>query len=301
MLGKFFSVSLLLVLGGSLEAAEALKISNPDAYQQPRVREAVDLVNHAADAIANQGDVVFKDFNDLAQWSRDGENTYLFVFDMQGNQVVNAAFPEVAGINRLNWKDAWGKPMFRLAIDKLDPKKEGRSQWWVHYLWPKPGDRLPSWKSTYMVRTSTPEGAVYVVAAGVYDVRPEKLFIEQMVQDATDLIRQHGTAAFEQIGRRESEFFFDDIFVFVLDEKGVERANAAFPYLVGRNLLELPDFAGKTIIEKELDFVREHGAGWLSVQWPRANSASPNQEDVYLSTVRIGNSTFIVGSGIYKD
>ena len=128
MLGKIFCASLLLVLGGSLEAVEALKISNPDAYQQPRVREAVDLVNHAADAIANQGDVVFKDFNDLAQWSRDGKNTYLFVFDMQGNQVMNAAFPEVAGINRLNWKDSWGKPMFRLAIDKLAPEKEGLSQ-----------------------------------------------------------------------------------------------------------------------------------------------------------------------------
>jgi hypothetical protein len=171
----------------------------------------------------------------------------------------------------------------------------------VHYLWPKPGAVRPSWKSTYLARATTPSGTVYAVAAGVYDAEPEKLFIEQMVEDAIVLIGKQGPAAFDAISRRDGEFFFHDVFVFVLDDKGVERANAGFSHLVGKNLLELPDFPARDLIRRELEFAKTQGPGWMIGEWPRVGETLPVREDIYLKSLSYGDETFVVGSGIYRE
>lgn len=286
---------------GPIVAAELPQLSDPAAYEQPRVAALVSLVNEAAALVEREGEKAFETFHRPGKWLDPESGTYIFVFDMAGNQVVNAAFHSVEGINRLDWKDAWGKPVFRLAIDKLSPKQENLVHWWVHYLWPKPGAVRPSWKSTYLARATAPSGTLYAVAAGIYDAPPERLFIEQMVEDAATLISTQGAAAFDTISRRDSEFFFNDVFVFVVDERGLERANAGFSHLIGKNLLELPGFAGADMVRRELEFAKSQGSGWMRGEWPRAGETEPLTEDIYLRTMRLGDETLIVGSGIYRE
>jgi len=290
-----------LVLCAAPGATERPQLADPQAYEQPRVRELVSLVNQAADQVRRDGEAAFEDFHRPGKWLDPDEGTYLFMFDMAGNQVVNAGFPEVENVNRLDWKDAWGKPVFRLAIEKLSPDKDDLAHWWTHYLWPRPGTVQPAWKSTFMARAEAPSGVVYAVAAGIYGATPERLFVEQMVEDAIALIRKEGDDAFATISRRDGGFFFDDVFVFVLDETGVELANAAFSHLIDKNLLELPGFAGKDMIRRELEFVKRQNTGWMVGEWPRAGETEPTTEDIYLKAVRLGNRTLIVGSGIYRD
>ncbi len=198
-----------------------------------------------------EGERAFAEFRKPGKWFHGKEDLYLFVFALDGNQVVNATFPEVEK-NRLEWRDSWGKPMFQLAIARLSPDGENHHFWWIHYLWPKHGETKSSWKSTYMVRTQTTLGKFYVVAAGLYDLATEPLWIKLLVQEAVDLIKAKGNAAFPIISSRSSQFIYRDTCVFVLDEHGVELANGPFSELNGKNLLTLPGFPRKDLIRDEI-------------------------------------------------
>ena len=42
---------------------------------------------------------------------------------------------------------------------------------WVDYVWPRPGTTKPVRKSTYAVRVKSPDGDLYIVASGGYDLK----------------------------------------------------------------------------------------------------------------------------------
>ncbi len=291
--------ALLLIWAGVAGASP--DIADPHSYVQPEVRSLVALVNAAAAKVERQGTAAFAAFRLPGRWLRPREGLYLFVFDMRGTQVVNAGFPDVEGLSRLDWRDDWGKPVFRLAIDKLDPRRGNRSHWWVHYLWPRPGETKPSWKSTYIARARAPDGTVYGVAAGLYGLGPEKAFIELLVGDAAELIRTRGARAFARISSRSGEFMFHDSYVFVLREDGVQEANAAFPGLIGKNLLTTPGFAERDLVASEIRHVRAHGGGWLQGRWPRPGESTPERQQIYLLAVQSNGVHYLVGSGIYAE
>jgi cytochrome c len=290
---------LCLFLTPSLAMAITPDPTQPESYRQPEVGSLVQRVNDAAAVVQQHGERAFPEFRKPGRWFQGEDDFYLFIFDLDGNQVLNAAFPEVE-INRLEWRDAWGKPMFQLAIDKLSPERENQRFWWIHYLWPKPGETEASWKSTYMVRTQTPAGKVYIVAAGLYDLATEPLWIELLVQEAIDLIKRKGDEAFPIISSRSSQFMYRDTYVFVLNEHGVELATGAFRELIGKNLLAMPDFPRKQLIRDEIAFARKHGAGWMRGAWPRPGEVEPTQEQIYLQSFRKDGTLVIVGSGIYE-
>jgi signal transduction histidine kinase len=39
---------------------------------------------------------------------------------------------------------------------------------WVDYMWPKPGEKNPSKKLSYVKRTKMPDGEMVIVGAGTY-------------------------------------------------------------------------------------------------------------------------------------
>ena len=43
-----------------------------------------------------------------------------------------------------------------------------KGQGWVEYMWPKPGEKKPSKKISYVKRAKMPTGETVVVGAGVY-------------------------------------------------------------------------------------------------------------------------------------
>ncbi len=272
-------------LGGELPG-----LANLNRYEQREVWGLVTLVNAAAFQIQRQGEKAFPAFREPGRWFNPGTGRYLFIFDLAGNQVVNPAFPEVEGINRLDWRDAWGKLLFQLAIDKFSPEGENRTRWWTHYLWPRPGSNKPDWKSVYLVRAQAPSGAYYIVAAGLYGLAPERAFIEQLVADAADLVTRQGSVAFEIISSRDSPFVFGEVGVFVMDPEGIEQANSVFPDFIGRNLLD-PSFPGQGEVRRQLDFARDQGPGWI-------NSRRPGIEGelaIYLRRLETNGKAWILG------
>jgi signal transduction histidine kinase len=72
-------------------------------------------------------------------------DTYIFVLDENGHTLVDPAFPTMTGRDLSQFGDAVGMPAIQELLHKLVDHEEA----WVQYLWPKPGNHLPSRKLIY--------------------------------------------------------------------------------------------------------------------------------------------------------
>ncbi len=90
------------------------------------------------------------------------KDTYVFAIDMQkGTVLAHPIKPKLIGKALLGIKDINGKMFIAEFIKVAKTKGEG----WVEYMWPKPGEKKPSPKKTYVYRVP---GTNVVMAAGVY-------------------------------------------------------------------------------------------------------------------------------------
>jgi len=124
--------------------------------------QVVALVNKAAGLVKTEGRASFNEFRKPGSEWFNG-NTYLFVYDMKGNVLFNAAFPKREGMNIAGDKDANGK----LFQDEILKTAETKGSGWISYVFPKPGQTQPSQKWTY-VRRITVDGVPGLIGAGFY-------------------------------------------------------------------------------------------------------------------------------------
>ena len=96
--------------------------------------------------------------------------TYIWINDMDGIMLMHPIKYKMDGSDLNNIKDAKGKRMFVEFIEKCKAKGSG----WVDYMWPKPGEKAPSQKISY-VKKAVCDGKEVVVGCGIYDVPPEEI------------------------------------------------------------------------------------------------------------------------------
>lgn len=96
---------------------------------------------------------------------KDGQfvwkDTYVFMMDTDGVMLAHPVKPSLIGKNLLEVKDSKGKLFFQEFIDVA--KKDGEG--WVDYMWPKPGEKEDSEKTSYILLV--PDTNV-IVGAGIY-------------------------------------------------------------------------------------------------------------------------------------
>ncbi|HUL86694.1 MAG TPA: cache domain-containing protein [Pseudolabrys sp.] len=127
-----------------------------------RAKQVEALVTKAAALIDSKGKAAFVDFRKKdSEWFHD--DTYLFVYDLNANVLLNPAFPKREGTNVSGQKDAKGKLFHNEIIKTAETKGSG----WVDYMFPKPGQTEPSQKWTY-VKKVTMDGVPGLVASGFY-------------------------------------------------------------------------------------------------------------------------------------
>lgn len=121
-----------------------------------------DVVNRAAELVSQQGKAAFPLLRD-----KTGPfvfmNTYVFVDNLQGVELVNAAQPSMEGKSLIDAKDLNGKLLVRDYIDAA--RKNGSA--WVDYLWYKPGANEPVQKHSYVKKVQH-GNETYIVGAGLY-------------------------------------------------------------------------------------------------------------------------------------
>jgi cytochrome c len=152
-----------LLLGITLMAMAASPAFPQQAPPPSEVAKHVEvLVNAAAALIDTQGKAPFVEFRKKNGVWYHGD-IYLFVYDLNGNVLLNPAFPEREGTNVSGQKDANGKLFHNAMIEVAKTKGSG----WVDYMFPKPGQTTPSQKWTY-VKKVTIDGVPGLIASGFY-------------------------------------------------------------------------------------------------------------------------------------
>jgi cytochrome c len=136
--------------------------SQPSPPSSERANQVEALVMKAAALIDSKGKSAFADLRKKdSEWFHG--DTYLFVYDMNANVLLNPAFPKREGTNVNGQKDAKGKLFHNEIIKTAVTKRSG----WIDYMFPKPGQTEPSQKWTF-VKKVTIDGAPGLVASGFY-------------------------------------------------------------------------------------------------------------------------------------
>jgi signal transduction histidine kinase len=121
-----------------------------------------DTVDRAVARIEAQGDEAFAALrNKLGPFVY--RDTYVFVFNNDGTELVNPQFSELVGKDVFDVKDSTGKSPAKEMVEALAKTNSA----WVEYQWPKPAQTEPSKKSAY-VRKIDLDGRTLYVGAGLY-------------------------------------------------------------------------------------------------------------------------------------
>ncbi|HSE88438.1 MAG TPA: cache domain-containing protein [Candidatus Binatia bacterium] len=134
-----------------------------DAPQSKEAKQIVALVDKAAALIESKGKTAFPEFKKKGgDWLKG--DTYIFILDMNGTTLMHPANPELETKNILDLKDVNEKTFIREFIETAKSKGSG----WVEYMWPKPGEKSPAKKLSYIKRAKLPNGEMVLVGAGIY-------------------------------------------------------------------------------------------------------------------------------------
>ena len=119
-------------------------------------------VNQAVELLGQKGKIAFTELRSTAGPYRF-MNCYVFIKDMNGNELFNAAFPELEGTNIMELKDTDGQLFVKKELEIL----KNKDQCWNDYMWPKPGQKEPSLKRVF-VKKALVDGEILVVGCGYY-------------------------------------------------------------------------------------------------------------------------------------
>lgn len=121
-----------------------------------KAKEAAKLVQEAGLETALE---TLNDKNGPFVW----KDTYVFCIDLEKQyNIAHPIKPGLIGKNLMGIKDVNGTMFFAEFINKAKNEGEG----WVSYMWPKPGEKKPSPKVTYVYKVP---GENVAMLAGIYE------------------------------------------------------------------------------------------------------------------------------------
>jgi signal transduction histidine kinase len=265
----------------------------------------VDEVTDAVNRIEKDGAAAFQIFHDPTGPFLV-KDTYVFVIDMDGNEIVNPAFPNLEGRNLLDLKDTQGKYLVRDMIRVAQTSGTG----WVEYMWPKPGESVSTQKSTFVSIARLGDRPV-LVAAGVYlGDAPKAPATEKMtaadlmalVRESAAVLEQKGETAYPEFRTTPSKWFHNDVYLFVWTMKGLRTFHAASPEGEGQDVSELKDIQERPIGKMFLEVASSpSGEGWVHYLYPEPGNIFPIWKSTFVKRVTFpSGEQYLVGSGVYN-
>jgi signal transduction histidine kinase len=266
----------------------------------------VDLVNAAVGQIEKKGRAVFPLFYDPTG-PFIAKDTYVFVFDRKGINLVNPDFSNLEGRDLSDLKDTQGKQILREMFELLQTSGSG----WVDYMWPKPGDSVSTQKSAYVAKARLEDQWV-LVGCGVYLADAPKAVraahkmtaseLMALVRDGATIFNKQGENAYATFRERGSRWFHDDIYFFVWTLDGTRVFHAANPPGEGQNVSGMKDIVGRSIGRMILDAAGSpSGEGWAHYMYPEPGKIFPTWKSTFVKRVNFPSGTpHIIGCGIYN-
>lgn len=119
-----------------------------------------------------------------------------------------------------------------------------------------------------------------------------------MVKKAVAYMHQNGNEkAFAEFNKPRGQFTDRELYVAVLDLKGVMLAHGANARLVGKSVIEIKDMHGKAFVREQVALAQSKGSGWVEFDWVNPVSQKMEHRATYLERV---NDVLVV-SGVYKE
>lgn len=270
-------------------------------YQYARTKSLIALVHNAAKLFQQKGQAAFPEFADKnSKWNHNDH--YIFIIDLNGNCLFHPD-PRFINKNLLQLHDLDGKPFIQQMIDLLS--NQNTSDGWVHYLWADSKQIFPYWKTTYVMKVIGPDGKTYIIGSGLSNMRPEKAFIKQTVEQAAELLKKEGTKAFATFQDRTSPFIYNHTYIFVLTTKGIMLVDPALPEtskvltIQNRNFLNFKDATGHMVVRSMINQMQLHNQAWIPYMWPKPGETKPAKKVAYIKKVRVNGQTLIIGSDLF--
>ncbi|MCX5815758.1 MAG: cache domain-containing protein [Proteobacteria bacterium] len=119
---------------------------------------------------------------------------------------------------------------------------------------------------------------------------------EAMVKKGAAYIKANGKDKALKEFTDGTQFKKDDLYIFVLDPKGLTLAHGGNPKLVGKDMSGLKDATDKFFIKDIVEGAKAKGSGWVDYKW--TNPVTKKIEDK--STYYMMSDNMVLGCGIYK-
>jgi len=269
---------------------------DPSPYEYRATRDLVKTVNQAAALFAREGEVAFEELSRPDSRWLSGEH-YIFVFDEDGVCVFHPRHPSHVGKNMLAEKDVLGRPYHQWIVDIAKETAPGHG--WVYYFSPPPDTLFPRWKSSYVVAVRGPGGERYALGSGLYDMRMERRFVEDLVDRAAKLIQRRGKAAFAALRDPAGAYSLPNTYVYVLSMTGELAVDPAFEPGKERNALDYRDSTGRLFIRDAIARLQTQESAWIMYMWPKPGDSIPARKLMYARRVSVDGETYLVGSDLY--
>ena len=125
--------------------------------------------------------------------------------------------------------------------------------------------------------------------------------IEALVNKAAALVERKGKAAFSEFRKRDSEWWFDNTYLFAYDQNLTVLLNPAFPKREGTNPHGERDVNGKAFHDEFLKVIQTRGSGWVDYVFAKPGQTQPSQKWSYVKAVNIDGTPGIIGAGFYPE
>ncbi|MCX5796002.1 MAG: cache domain-containing protein [Elusimicrobia bacterium] len=267
-------------------------------YIYEDTRRLVALVEDAADLLEREGSGAFAELGRKGSRWFDDER-YFFVYDRDGNCVFHAQEPHLVGENLMDLKDMDGKPVIRMITD-VARQPGDRASGWVFYLWEDRVQMSPSAKGAYVRKVNGPDGKVYAIGSGLYNLKMEKEFVRERVTMAAELLRTKGKdRAFAEFRDPGAPFAFLDTFIFVMRMDGRSLLDPAILVHAGRDLSGFQDAMGRYVVREMLEKLAQGEEAWVQYLWPKPGASLPSRKVAYVRKVRVGGEDLVVGADFF--
>jgi hypothetical protein len=120
---------------------------------------------------------------------------------------------------------------------------------------------------------------------------------EEWVNKAVVFYKNSGKKiALAEYSNPTGHFVQGELYIFVLDSKGIMLAHGDNERFVGHDFADLKDIDGKRFIKEILDTANKEGSGWVKYKWHHPTTKEVLPKTVYFKKV----DNLIICSGVYE-
>lgn len=268
-------------------AAPTNQVASKDA--RSGAKDAKAMLEHAVSYLKeNNPERAFAAFNNQnGNFYRN--DLYTFVVGIEdGIMHAHGGAPEaIVGTDVRDLRDASGKPIIREMLEVANRPNGGE----VNYIWLNRVTNRVEDKTTLVRKVGK-----YMVGVGYYVVRSSAKQAETLLSVAVAEVRKSPQAAFAAFNDRKGPYVGQDLYVFVIGlDDSRYLAGGVNPALVGTDVRDLRDAAGKPFIAEMIALAKSKGSGVVDYVW--LNPATNKVENKHSRIERLDN--YLIGVGYY--